>query len=58
MPSEPIEARERIIYRCPAGHRVPSAEIAARCPYCRRKLDSGILRYFRRMSQEMLKGVD
>ena len=52
-----VETRERMIYVCAAGHRLRSAELAERCPYCRRKLDGGVIRYFRRLSNAIRKGA-
>jgi len=55
--SESFESRQRMVYRCAAGHRLRSAELADRCPACRRKLDGDVNRYFRRLSDAIRKGA-
>ena len=54
--SESVETRKQPIY-CPAGHRVLSTELVERCYLCRRKLDAALLRYFRRLSHQILTGA-
>lgn len=43
---------------CKAGkHFHFRKEVADRCPTCRRMLDTGVRRYFRRMSDRMLRAA-
>lgn len=46
------DAAGRRRYVCAAGHRVTTLWP---CPFCRGKIDAGVRRYFRRISDRMLK---